>query len=248
MKTRFLIIIGIVSIVILGIIIPNYWLEFDDYSIFLCERWFDSHYQCNAIWIDPQCNLPGDGCIFPEKSPLEKFLEKKAIAAFNLKLDDYRIISKVHAAYPAYSTGLHKSFVTQAVTVNGSDVTRYYLSTSFIPDESLDEINVQIYKIISEKCDLSIISAGSDCESKYLEIVEPKPRSSLDGWIAGISDSDSTLDPPVEPDTGEFRYGIQECNYIDTSGEKNSCVVEGWTKPASELNCKEICKPEGIKK
>lgn len=191
MKLRLLIIIGISVIVLLGIIIPNFWLEFDDYSIFLCERWFDSHYQCNAVWTDPQCNMPGGGCIFPKQTPLEQFLEKKATAAFNLKLDDYRILSEVNAAYPAYSTGLHKSFVTQAVE---SDGTRYYLSTTFIHDESLDEINVEIYKIISEKCNLSIISTGSGCESEYLETMEPKPRSSLDGWITGISDkSNSTV-------------------------------------------------------
>ncbi|MGY5146585.1 MAG: cupredoxin domain-containing protein [Candidatus Nitrosopumilus sp. bin_7KS] len=183
MKTRLLIIIGIIGIaILLGIVVPNYWLEFDDYSIFLCERWFDSHYQCNTIWIDPQCNLPGSGCIFPKQTPFEQFLEKKATTVFNLKLDDYRIISEVHVAYPAYSTGLHKSFVTQAVEVNGSDVTRYYLSTTFIPDDSLDEIDVEIYKIISEKCDLSIISTGSECESKYLDTIEPKPRSSFGAW------------------------------------------------------------------
>jgi len=45
-----------------------------------------------------------------------------------------------------------------------------------------------------------------------------------------------------EPDTGEFRYGQQECHYTDANGEQNFCVVEGWTKPASELDCEEICK------
>jgi hypothetical protein len=53
--------------------------------------------------------------------------------------------------------------------------------------------------------------------------------------------------PPPEPDTGEFRYGQQECHYTDTNGEQNSCIVEGWTKSSSELDCEEICKPPPTK-
>ena len=63
-----------------------------------------------------------------------------------------------------------------------------------------------------------------------------------------VVENDSALDPPVEPDTGEFRYGKQECHYTDTNGEQNFCVVEGWTKPASELDCEKICAPPGTKK
>jgi len=55
-------------------------------------------------------------------------------------------------------------------------------------------------------------------------------------------------EPEVEPDTGEFRYGKQECHYTDANGEQNFCVVEGWTKPVSELDCEEICKPPSSSK
>jgi hypothetical protein len=54
--------------------------------------------------------------------------------------------------------------------------------------------------------------------------------------------------PPIEPNAGEFRYGKQECHYIDANGQPNYCIVEGWTKPASELDCEEICKPPPEKK
>ena len=54
-------------------------------------------------------------------------------------------------------------------------------------------------------------------------------------------------EPMLEPDTGEFRYGEQECHYIDEKNESRSCIVSGWTKPVSELDCEEICKPPGTK-
>lgn len=207
MNTRLLIIIGIATIVILGIVVPNYWLEFDDFSIFLCGRWFDSHYQCNAIWIDAQCNLPGSGCIFPEKTPFEQFLEKKAITAFNLKLDEYRIISKVQSAHPAYSTGNHKSFMAQAVENDG---TRYYLSTSFIADESLDKINVEIYKIISEKCDLNRIGTGIGCESEYLETIDPNLPSPLAGWNSGNSKNEINSSKLIRNEENQYCNSINE--------------------------------------
>ncbi|MCH7559818.1 MAG: hypothetical protein IIC67_00355 [Thaumarchaeota archaeon] len=172
MKTRFLIIIGIMVIIsfILGIILPNFYLHQDDFAVFLCDRWFfsDSH-KCTRIWEDPDCHRPGGGCIFPEKNPFEQFIEKKAIMAFNLKLDEYQIRSEVQAAYPAYTTGNFKAFMAQAVT---DDDTRYYLTTTFDPDDSLDKINVEIHKIISEKCNLDLILKGSGCEMKYLEKAE----------------------------------------------------------------------------
>ena len=67
--------------------------------------------------------------------------------------------------------------------MNGSDVTRYYLTTAFNPDESLDNIDVEIYEIISEKCDLDLIRKGSGCEPKHLEEIE-KPNT-----IWGSSDT-----------------------------------------------------------
>jgi len=53
--------------------------------------------------------------------------------------------------------------------------------------------------------------------------------------------------PMPEPDTGEFRYGEQECHYIDANEEQRSCIVSGWTKPVSELDCEEICASPGTK-
>ena len=53
--------------------------------------------------------------------------------------------------------------------------------------------------------------------------------------------------PIPEPDTGEFRYGEQECHYVDEKGESRSCIVSGWTKPESELDCEKICAPPGTK-
>ena len=68
----------------------------------------------------------------------------------------------------------------------------------------------------------------------------------LDAMIKAV-ESKQERTPPVEPDTGEFRYGQQECHYTDANGEQNFCIVEGWTKPASELDCEEICKPPPTK-
>ena len=172
MKTRVLIIIGIIGVigVALGIILPNFYLHQDDFAVFLCDKWFFSdNGKCTRIWEDPDCHRPGGGCIFPEKNPFEQFIEKKAIMAFNLKLDEYQIRSEVQAAYHAYATGNFKAFMAQAVA---DDDTRYYLMTTFDPDDSFDKINVEIYKIISEKCNLDLILKGSECEIKYLEKAE----------------------------------------------------------------------------
>lgn len=72
---------------------------------------------------------------------------------------------------------------------------------------------------------LSLPDTGYFIEN-YSSYNEPEPES-----------------PIPEPDTGEFRYGKQECHYTDVNGESDFCIVEGWTKPASELDCEEICKP-----
>jgi len=53
--------------------------------------------------------------------------------------------------------------------------------------------------------------------------------------------------PIPEPMTGELRYGEQECEFIDERGESRSCIVSGWTKPASELDCEKVCAPPGTK-
>jgi hypothetical protein len=169
MKSRILIIVGIIVTIsfVLGIILPNFSLHQEDFAVFVCDRWFFSDsFRCTKIWEDPDCHRPGSGCIFPEKTPFEQFVEQKATGAFNLKLDDYKINSQIHSVYPAATTGNHKAFMAQAIA---DDDTRYYLRTSFDPDDSLDKIKVEIYKIISEKCNLDLFLKGSGCEMKYLE-------------------------------------------------------------------------------
>ena len=53
--------------------------------------------------------------------------------------------------------------------------------------------------------------------------------------------------PIPEPMTDEFRYGEQECQFIDERGDSRSCIVSGWTKPTSELDCEKVCAPPGTK-
>jgi hypothetical protein len=54
-------------------------------------------------------------------------------------------------------------------------------------------------------------------------------------------------DYPPEPDTGNAKYGLDMCSYYDDNGKHRYCMLEGWDKPASDLDCKYICRPPPTK-
>jgi len=92
---------------------------------------------------------------------------------------------------------------------------------------SIDEIRCRENLVLIQKYDGSPACVKPITKQKLIER----------GW--------GEFAPIPEPGTGEFRYGLQECHFIDANGEPKSCDVEGWTKPASELDCEEICRPPG---
>lgn len=180
MKISLLKIIGIiVAFVVTFVILSNFHIHQEAFALFLCDKWFFSDiYTCTKLWEDPDCHRPGSGCIFPEKTPFEKFIEKKAISAFNLKLKQYRIDSEIHSVNPTVTTGNFQTFLAQTSDNNG---TQYYLKTSFDPDESLDKINVEIYQIVSGTCDYDLVFSGDECNLQLLE----KPERDYSGWELG---------------------------------------------------------------
>jgi len=71
MKTRLLIIIGIVIAVVIAVTgILVFTIVFDDFAIYLCDSWFFNI--CVKIWEDPDCHRPGGGCILSEKPDSEQ--------------------------------------------------------------------------------------------------------------------------------------------------------------------------------
>lgn len=114
--------------------------------------------------------------INPRNDSFEEFLEQKATVTFDLKLKEYEIPSEKLTVKRGIGVMENVFFMAQSITNNG---TRYFLMTSFNPHAFLDKIDVEIFKIISEKCTPEHIVNSIGCDPKYLEKVE-KPNTA---WL-----------------------------------------------------------------
>ena len=69
-----------------------------------------------------------------------------------------------------FKTDDEKEFFMAEVITEDND--RYFLTTIFYHDEPLEQIDVVISKIISEKCTKENIQKGYGCNPKYLEQIQ----------------------------------------------------------------------------
>lgn len=101
-----------------------------------------------------------------ENKQFRNIMEQKATLAFNIKLDEYHYSIDILTVQEGYRTSQdHEFYMAEAVTTNG---TRYFLMTTFESEQSMDTIDIQISKIISEKCTRSHILDASGCAPEYL--------------------------------------------------------------------------------
>lgn len=119
---------------------------------------------------------PFDDYVEPQEY-LDAIMKKKATLAFNIKLSDYDIPVEKITAHAGMKT--HDEFyMGEAITHNG---TRYFLMAIFSPHQSLDTIDVDIYKIDSA-CSSDQIVQGQGCPPKHLTQVHKPDRPTDYGW------------------------------------------------------------------
>jgi len=123
-------------------------------------------------------------CSFHENiSALDEFLIKKATTVFEMALDKYRIDSSQLSVHNGVRWGSapEKFFMAESIAHDGN---RYFLKTLFEENTSIDKINVQIFRIISDKCMYEHMVYANGCEDVYLkELKIPVPPQGLDSLL-----------------------------------------------------------------
>jgi len=170
-----------------------------------------------------------------EETTFEDMMKRKATSAIDLKLQDYGIFFEQLTVQGGFKTSEEPQyFIAEAIAKNN---TRYYLTTVFDSDESLEQINVKISKIISDKCGHELIAKGYGCESKYLQalenqeielrrietepVIDPKELfqekydAVVEGTIIGCMGHKETY--PIR-----YQCEIQVDSYIKFNGERTS--------------------------
>lgn len=94
-------------------------------------------------------------------------MKSKAHVAFNMKLEKLEITPEQFSIQSGFKTDDEKEFFMAEVIA--SDNNRYFLTTIFYHDEPIDQINVDISKIISNECTRESILKGYGCNPRYLE-------------------------------------------------------------------------------
>lgn len=113
-----------------------------------------------------------------ENKQFQIIMEKKATLAFTIKLDEYQYSVDHLTVQEGYRTSQeHEFFMAEAVTTNG---TRYFLMAMFESEQAMDTIDVEIFKIISDKCTRNDILNASGCAPEYLH--EAQKNTSVGMW------------------------------------------------------------------
>lgn len=97
-------------------------------------------------------------------------MKSKAHVAFIIKLDKLGISPKHFTIQSGLKTDDKQEFFMAEVIAD--DDQRYFLTTIFYQDQPLDQINVEISKIISPECTQENILKGHGCNPKYLRPIE----------------------------------------------------------------------------
>jgi hypothetical protein len=159
MKTRNIILVSVPCVVLL----------------FLAALYIPTYLEC-------QEGLQWDlSCSFPDKSvPFDEFLKQKATTVFDMTLEKFRINSKQLTVQDGYKWD-DEFFMAESIADDGN---RYFLMTSFAQDASIDKIDVQIFRIISEKCTTGHIESSQGCAPEYIqELKIPVPPLGVDDLL-----------------------------------------------------------------
>ena len=94
-------------------------------------------------------------------------MKSKAHVAFNMKLEKLEITPDQFSIQSGFKTEEEKEFFMAEVIA--SDNNRYFLTTIFYQDDPIEQINVDVSKIISDECTRENILKGYGCNPRYLE-------------------------------------------------------------------------------
>jgi hypothetical protein len=172
MKTRNIILVSVPCIVLL----------------FLAALYSPAYLQCSE-------GLQWDlSCSFSDSSvPFDEFLKQKATTVFDMTLEKFRINSKQLTVQDGYKWD-DEFFMAESIADDGN---RYFLMTSFAQDASIDKIDVQIFKIISEKCTTGHIVSRQGCAPEYIqELKIPVPPPGID-YLLSVNGIDYLSDKLV---------------------------------------------------
>ena len=130
----------------------------------------------------------------------------------------------------------------------------YHLKVKYGPSSSSTDIKIDFnskYWSPLKQFKSGISVSEINCKHEFQLIIKTRDNSPAcvkEKTITKLVERGWGESTPIpEPVTGEFRYGEQECKFVDERGESRFCIVSGWTKPASELDCEKICASPGTK-
>ncbi len=149
-------------------------------SLFLLSLYITASMQCSE---GLQWNL---SCSFPERTAsFEEFVKQKATTVFEMTLEKYRVNSEQLTVQDGLKW-YKEFFMAESIADDGN---RYYLMTVFAYDVPVDKIEVQIFKIISEKCTTENILSRQGCPPEYTQELKIPTPSGVDYLLdqAGIN-------------------------------------------------------------
>ena len=162
-------------------------------SLFLLSFYISSYLQCSE-------GLQWDlSCSFPERTDsFIEFVKQKATAAFEMTLQRHGINSEQLTVQDGLRWN-KEFFMAESIADDGN---RYFLMAVFAHNVPVDKIDVQIFKIVSDKCTTGHILNRQGCPPEYTqELKNPISSSEVDnlseqsGTNSGIS-----MDRTVYPD------------------------------------------------
>ena len=174
-------------------------------SLFLLSLYIPAYLQCSE-------GLQWDlSCSFPERTvSFEKFVKQKATRAFEMTLEKYGINSEQITVQDGFRWN-NEFFMAESIA---DDDNRYYLMAVFAHNVPVGKIDVQIFKIISEKCTTEHIQNKQGCAPEYIqELKIPGPKTVT---------SSVSIDPPSGL-SQEERKQLQIKKILD------QCNIDGVT-------------------
>lgn len=190
-------------------------------SLFLLSLYVPAYMQCSE---GLQWNL---SCSFPERTAsFEEFVKQKATTSFEMTLEKYQINSEQLTV----QDGLRwtkEFFMAESIADDGN---RYYLMAVFAHDVPINKINVQIFKIISDKCTTGNILSRQGCPPEYTQELKTPTTSGVDYLLeqSGIN----YLPDKLVVASGISIRGDSGCGaVIDTDSQTHWFGIDSMSEP-----------------
>ncbi len=191
-------------------------------ALFLLCLYVPAYMQCSeGLQWDLSCSFSGSD------APFEEFLKQKATTVFDMTLEKYRINSKQLTVVDGFKWE-NEFFMAESIADDGN---RYYLMTSFAEHESIDKIQVQIFKIISDNCVTENILSKQGCASEYIqELRVPVPPSGMD-YLLSVNQIDYLQNTLVVTRGPPFSGGPGCGAVIDTDDVTHWFKIDSISNP-----------------